>query len=257
MKVIKFSACALTTLFIFTGAAAGAVELEQARTLFYQGNQHYSEGKPELAVADYERVLSLGFESGPLYYNLGNAYFKSGSLGKAILNYLRARRLVPKDADLNSNLEYARSQIKGGQVELTRKWFTRMFFDLADSFSLDAITLLSAGLYFTLSALIVLLIVLRKFRRMLTYMCTVVLLILIICAALFFTQFWETVVHQQAVVIAQTLDSKFEPFEQATTFFTLSEGESVVIIVSKEDWVKVRRRDGKSGWVKQTGIELL
>ncbi|MFH1244966.1 MAG: tetratricopeptide repeat protein, partial [Candidatus Omnitrophota bacterium] len=68
-----------------------------AGALFSQGNGYYAQEKFDQAITAYEQELSLGRESGPLYYNLGNAYFKSGQLGRAILNYLRAERLIPAD----------------------------------------------------------------------------------------------------------------------------------------------------------------
>ncbi len=239
---------------------AGSVfcdQLNQAELLFYQGNTHYSEEKFDQTVADYEGALTLGLESGPLYYNLGNAYFKTGSLGKAILNYLRAQRLMPADADLNSNLRYAQSLIKGGRVLAQRNWLTRMFFKAARSFSLNKITLLSAGFYVILSILLILMILVKALRKIFVYTALPLLIALLFCLSLFLTQFYQTVVYRAAVVIAESADFKFEPFDEATTFFTLNEGESVTAGRAKQEWIKAKRADGKQGWVRQSDIELL
>ncbi|MBN3037894.1 MAG: tetratricopeptide repeat protein, partial [Candidatus Omnitrophica bacterium] len=134
----------LILCFVFTVACTSFAYCdgsEQARSLFYQGNAKYSEEHYEQAIENYEQVLSLGFESGPLYYNLGNSYFKKGYLGKAILNYMRAKKLMPQDADLKSNLAYAQSQIKGGKIAFRRKWFVKTFLNLAGLFSLGALTI--------------------------------------------------------------------------------------------------------------------
>jgi len=250
--VVLFLALAV----IFAGSAF-CDQLNQAELLFYQGNTHYSEEKFGEAIADYEGALTLGLESGPLYYNLGNAYFKADSLGKAILNYLRAQRLIPGDADLKSNLRYAQSLIKGGRVLARRNWLTRMFFKAAGSFSLNKITLLSAGLYAVLSILLILMILVKALRKIFVYTALPLLIALMFCSSLFLIQFYQTIVHKGAVVIAQSTDFKFEPLEGATTFFTLNEGESVIVGTAKEEWIKARRRDGKQAWVKQSDIELL
>ncbi len=246
----------LALMFLFVSGAFGN-QLNQARSLFYQGNAYYSKEEFEQAIAVYEGALTLGIESGPLYYNLGNVYFKHGSLGKAILNYLRAQRLMPRDADLTSNLDYAQSLIKGGRVVPQGNRFARMFFNQAGSFSLNGLTLISVVLYFALAILTILIIVTKRLRKALAYIAYPILVALIIFGSLFLAQFYQTVIQKQAVVIAETSDSKFEPLDGATTYFTLYEGESIVVVGSKEDWVKLRRRDGRQGWVKQPDIELL
>lgn len=256
MKIIKLGIFFSLVIFIFV-KQANPDELNDARLLFHQGNAYYSEERFEEAITYYEETLSLGFESGPLYYNLGNAYFKHDFLGKAILNYLRAKRFIPKDADLKSNLNYAQSLIKGGSVVPERKWFARIFFNAADSFSLERITLFSVTLYFILSTLIILFILIKNLRRILTCIIGAVLAFLVLYVAIFFTQFHKTIIQKQAVIIAESSDSKFEPFDDATTFFTLNEGEGVSMVASRKDWVKIKRVDGRQGWIKLKDIELL
>ncbi len=252
---IKLIILFLVMLFIFTGQ--GRCSESDARQLFYQGNIYYSKEKFEQAIIDYEKALESGFESGPLYYNLGNAYFKQGSLGKAILNYLRGRRLMPRDVDLNANLNYARSLIKGGATPSRTKWFRRIFFNLADSFSLNEITLITVALYFIGSIMIILLIVTKNSKKTLGYIAGLILALLLVSTSLFCAQFCKTIIQKQAVVIARSSNAKFEPFGSATTFFTLNEGEVVSEITSRNGWIKIKRIDGKQGWIKTSAIELL
>ena len=253
MRIIIFI---LAVLLTFAGQARSE-EAARAGSLFFQGNASYGEEDYEGAISDYEEALSLGFESGPLYYNLGNAYFKAGSLGKAILNYLRAGRLMPNDADLKANLGYAQSLIKGGAIQPERKRPARVFFKLAGFFSLDGITLLCAILYFVLCGLIISLILLENARKILIYSSAAILVILIFFTSIFIAQYDKVLVQKEAVVIAEYSDAKFEPFDAVTTFFILYEGEHIAIITSREGWVKVRRGDGRQGWVKTEDIERL
>ncbi|NQT90850.1 MAG: hypothetical protein HQ558_06310 [Candidatus Omnitrophica bacterium] len=245
------------SLLIFAGQAYCEDGDSQSRFLFFQADSDYGKGDFEEAIAGYEKILTLGLESGPLYYNLGNAYFKYGSLGKAILNYLRAQTLMPEDADLLSNLAYARSKIKGGMISQKRNWFKGIFLDMAASLGLDKLTRYTTTLYFIFSGLLILIILAARFRRPLIYISLPILVLLILSASLFAVEFDKILIQKGAVIIAEMADSKFEPFDDATTFFTLREGESVVIVATKNGWAKVRRVDGKQGWIPRPSMELL
>ena len=83
--------------------------LAAQEAFFDEGNRRYREGDYAGAVELYGRILESGVESGELHYNLGNAWFRLGELGPAILHYERARRIMPRDDDLGTNLELARS----------------------------------------------------------------------------------------------------------------------------------------------------
>ena len=98
-------------LFFSILAKSTAQDAIQLNTLFFQGNSFYQEERYSEAVKAYEQLVAMGVKSGPLYYNLGNAYFRIGTKGKAILNYERALQLLPRDADVKSNLDYARSLV--------------------------------------------------------------------------------------------------------------------------------------------------
>ena len=71
--------------------------------------QNYRKGNYQQAINDYKELLKQG-ASADIFYNLGNAYFRSGNLTQAILNYERASLLSPGNEDINFNLEFARSK---------------------------------------------------------------------------------------------------------------------------------------------------
>ena len=241
--------CSLLIATIIFGVTARADDIEKARSFFSKGNTSYSEEKFEKAIANYEEALNLGLESGPLYYNLGNAYFKHGDLGKAILNYLRAKRLIPEDADLQANLSYAQSLIKNRVAPPKISWFKNMFLKLANLFNIDKAAISAAVFYFIFSILIALALLFKKQRRIFIKSALIISAIVIICSSIFYAKYEEAIVKTKAVIIAEGTDCKFEPFISATTFFTLTEGEDVTVIASKKDWVKIRRTDGKQGWI--------
>jgi tetratricopeptide (TPR) repeat protein len=98
------------------GAAAGQEDLYQ------EGNRLYQEGDFTGALQSYQGLLEEGFESGDLHFNLGNAFFKTGELGRAILSYERALKLTPRNPDARANLELARSLTADEIEPMPRFW---------------------------------------------------------------------------------------------------------------------------------------
>ncbi|MFC1808120.1 tetratricopeptide repeat protein [Candidatus Omnitrophota bacterium] len=246
------------TIILFSFQGIGLCgESAYGRQLFYQGNAEYAQEDFRSAIEKYEQAIRLGYESGPLYYNLGNAYFKNDSLGKSILNYLRAERLMPRDADLASNLKFARSLIKGGAIPQEQAWFARMFAKFWTSFALGATASIGVIAYIILCALVVIMILYRRARRPLIYACVPVALVLALFTGAFYVNFQETAAQEHAVVLENDIESRFEPFDEATVFFTLNEGEDLVIMDSKQGWIKIKRSDGKQGWIEQEAVEAL
>jgi tetratricopeptide (TPR) repeat protein len=89
--------------------------LEEANGLFRQANEvsvrDPAAGRElyQRAVLRFERLVREGgIRNGKLFYNTGNAYFRAGDIGRAILNYRRAERYSPRDTNLRQNLAYAR-----------------------------------------------------------------------------------------------------------------------------------------------------
>src|SRR5215469_5260146 len=84
-------------LFALGVVAAGGATAESA---FDEANKLYEQGKYTEAANGYEKILQSGQVSAAVLYNLGNAFFKSGQLGRAIATYRRAQQLAPRDPDL-------------------------------------------------------------------------------------------------------------------------------------------------------------
>ena len=90
----------------------------------------------------------------------------------------------------------------------------------------------------------------RPLRKHLFYVNIALFAAFIVAISLFAARYDREFYKTEAVIIAGETDCKFEPFIGATTFFTLSEGQSVAVLMSSKDWLKIKRPDGKQGWVK-------
>ena len=85
------------TIIIILIIAAVPVIAQNIYDLVEKGNLHFMSGEYELAIKEYQAVIDSGYESAELYYNLGNAYYKSHKITLALVNYERANLLDPGD----------------------------------------------------------------------------------------------------------------------------------------------------------------
>ena len=62
---------------------------------------------------------------------------------------------------------------------------------------------------------------------------------------------------KEAVIIAEKANVKFEPGNAAVTHFTIYGGEKVILVEDKGQWLKVKRLDGKLGWIRKEELEII
>ncbi|MBL7158305.1 MAG: tetratricopeptide repeat protein [Candidatus Omnitrophica bacterium] len=223
--------------------------------LFESAGEYYKKGDYPLAIEDYEKILNSGYETGNLYYNVGNSYFKQNMIGKAIVNYKRALRLQPRDGDVRSNYKFAFSTVKRN-VFPKQKIFVLKLFDIVNkNLTTNEVTIVLSLviLIFMVNALLyVSIIPTRRF-----FVLSSVVLILIFLANAYFLYAKACLIGKEAVVIQEAPDARFEPFPRATTHFTLYEGEEILVIERMDSWCKIKRVDGKIGWVKAEAVEVI
>src|SRR5439155_17015397 len=92
----------------------------QSETDFTKANQDYAQGNFKEAISRYETLVSSGQWSVNLFYDLGNAYFRTGEFGRAILNYERALALERHHPEATANLQIARDEARA--LEMQQSW---------------------------------------------------------------------------------------------------------------------------------------
>jgi tetratricopeptide (TPR) repeat protein len=226
------------------------------QTTFYHANALYKDGQYEAAAREYEQILLAGRASGNLYFNLGNAYFKAGERGNAILNYERARHLIPADPDLAANLAYAQS-VTGTEPCAPAPWQV-VLFPLAHRVATHGLVWATSAAY----ALLLLALTAHRLwpsrPRWLVYLSTLLAVLVLVAggslAQRLVTQDWQ----RQAVVIGNgETPTRFEPAENGTVHFVLKEGSVVRITDTRESWIQVARCDGRRGWIEQKSLAEL
>lgn len=221
--------------------------------LFFQANQAYKEGRYDEAIEGYRRLVEAGNSSGHLFYNLGNAYFRSDQLGRAVLNYERARILLPRDADLKFNLDYARDQVLDAVPE-SQTFMETTFFWLKSLTHGELFWGFAVVNLFFWTVLFV-----RLFSRAeWTYYLMILFLIFWIIGGLSFGLKWhQTENDHRAVILDPEADVMAGPDSADTLLFKLHAGTIVELERSEDNWSLIRLPDKKRGWIQSKAIESI
>ena len=208
-----------------TASAAYASDPDK---LWDQANTAYINNDFPTAISLYETILSSGRQSGKLYYNLANAYFKEQEIGRAILNYNRALRLNPGNEDIRYNLQVAEKMTKD-HIDAVPEFFVKTWLsnlrNLLSSTTWAVLSLvflaamLGSALFYLLSR--------RLVRRKIGFYGTAtafLLLVLTLCFAAIDRR--EAIDRTSAVVLRDAVAVKSSPNQNSTDLFILHQSRN-------------------------------
>ena len=224
-----------------------------------EADSAYVRGEYQQAIKDYEALLKQG-ASADLYYNLGNAYYRTENITRAVLNYERALLLSPSDRDIRFNLQMARSKTIDKITPEQDMFFVTWYHSLVNMTSVDGwadIALISLALAIVLALLY--LFSERIWLRKVGFFGAIFLVVVFLLSNIFAHQQKDLLVHRRgAIVTAPAITVKSTPAKQGTDLFILHEGTKVTITDdSMKDWKGIRLADGKEGWIETRQLELI
>lgn len=246
-----------------TASAAPAGEfaaLTQADTTTkQQADSAYIREDYASAIQIYEALLQEG-EAAEVYYNLGNAYFKTDNLAKAILNYERALLLSPGNADVRANLEIARAKTVDKVVGIPEIFFVAWIKAFIDTQSVAVwarlaiasflLLLVALGLFFFAKPLT---------HRKIGFFSAIVLLLLTITFHCFASVQRDKLQNRtEAIILSPSITVRSTPSDSGTALFILHEGHKVQIRDnSMREWKEISIEDGKVGWIPASAMETI
>ncbi|RMG85056.1 MAG: hypothetical protein D6714_06705 [Bacteroidetes bacterium] len=244
------------TLFCFW-AMGNALFGQTPAQKFDAANQFYQDKNFEKAAESYESLYSEGFQSPELFYNWGNACFRLGKIGCAVLNYERALKLDPGMEDARYNLELANAARLDDFETLPpfflRKWW-RSTIRLASErvWTGIALFLFWAGM----TGLVIWLVGQSREVRKRSFIAG---LFLVLLSTAFFAVAQGRARYEkhsgEAIILVPKLELKSGPDEAATPILTLHEGTKVEILDEIGAWFKVKLPNGEQGWVPANTFE--
>ena len=257
-------------LFCLVSSAQARLSKEQAYSLFGQANQLFRQANStddskqaqklyEKAILNYEKIISDGrIQNSKLYYNLANAYFLSGNIGKAILNYRRAEKLDGSDANIQKNLAFARGKridkipLKTEKRVLHTLFFWHYDFPIKVKFILTCI-------FFAIVCIILIVMIWfgRTAGRITTALIFGVLMICFLASAVVEAQIQSNkisgVITDQQVIARQGDGQNYpESFKEP-----LHAGTEFDLLERRIGWFHIKLSDDSDAWIPDKSAELI
>jgi len=244
----------LVLLMLLPVCPVSAQSSIDSAAMFLKANESYLQGDYSTAEGLYRKILDAGINNGKLYYNLGNALFRQGKTGEAIQNYRLAQQFIPRNADLEANLGYARQKAED-RTEISSSHVLRNIVFWYDRLTIKELCLffLACNLLFW-SGLIA-----RLFLRfpVVTWLILFSLASGIIMGGTAAVRLTNEHNEPPAVIITREVPVRSGMDPESTTLFVLHDGAEVNVEKESGDWSLIRFASGKRGWVRKEQLGLV
>ncbi|MCB1194874.1 tetratricopeptide repeat protein [bacterium] len=225
--------------------------------LFDAGVNFYKNGDFSKSAQAFEQILTNGIESGEVYFNLGNAYFKLKEYGQARLMYERAKQFLPRDKDLDGNIAFLSTCLEDKVVLPPPHWLWNLFFFMGEQFTTNELCYIVAALFLIsmiVCAVTVCVSVRRNIWRILFYTglaCTVW------AGCVVAVKVKEESSDMYGVVIARETPVRWGNTDDDKVAFYLHEGTKARVRARRGEWYLITIGADKTGWIKQSGMECI
>jgi tetratricopeptide (TPR) repeat protein len=217
---------------------------------FDEANKLYEQSKFRETAEAYEHILASGKRSPVLYFNLGNAWFKSGQMGRAISAYRHALKLAPRDAEIRANLGAALRQVQGP------RWMESRLERALGRLTLNEWALLAAAALWLWLAIMTLMQWRPTLKPKLSRLSlSLAALTLLFCASAGLAFGIGGTLRLAAVVVPEATVHN-GPLDESPMAFTARDGAELRILDQKDEWLQVSTDSKRIGWIKKGDIQL-
>jgi hypothetical protein len=239
----------LRMLMILLCAFFPLIAFGQTGTDFAKANQEYAQGHFKEAIADYEALVHQGQRNANLFYDLGNAYFRTGDFGRAILNYERALALDRYHPEATANLQIARDESRALDLQPNR---LERYLRLAsiNQYSFIAAAALWLGIFG-----LVALIFARRRSAALPFLSIGCLLICVLAVWAIYTLEHGSEGRALAIVTGRDVQARLATADTANSVLALPPGSEIKILSTRGDWMYAALPNDLRGWIQSKNAE--
>jgi len=228
---------------ILCSAVSATSSFALAEGGFTKANQEYAQSHFAEAISGYEALVGAGQWSANLFYDLGNAYFRVGDFGHAVLNYERALALERHHPEAIANLQIARDEAHS--LELQQSWPERYFqFASVNQYSIAA----AIAFWFAVFAMVMLIF---ARRRSATLIATLIFCLLLSAVAIYAVYTLERGSNGSAlaIVTGKNVQARLATADTANSILALPSGSEVKILSTRGDWIYAALPNNLRGWI--------
>ena len=218
---------------------------------FAKANEDYGQGRFQEAVDGYENLIRSGHWSANLFYDLGNAWFRLGNFGEAILNYERALALDPHHPEAAANLRLARDESRA--LELKRSALERY---LGAGTPAQYSIVASIAFWLALFALTRLFYSRRRSPALLAF---IIFPIAVFAGAVYALHSLETGSKGKALAIltGKNIEARLATADNASSVLALPPGSEIKVLSQRGDWIYAALPNDLRGWIPANGAQLV
>lgn len=236
-----------------------SVSFADIKSLMEKGNEYYKNNHYQLAIDEYSKLVSDGYQGASLFYNLGNAYYRLGKVGYAILYYEKAIKLAPGDEDIKHNLQLAKLNLKDKVDALPPFFIFNIWEGLLAAFSVTGWS------YVVYIVFIILLLTLLSYffsrtitqQRLSFFTGVFILFLFFLSIALLAVKMNKEYNIKSIIIVEPSVIVKSEPNNSSKDEFQIHEGLKARLEDKVDDWIKIRLEDGKIGWISEKNARII
>lgn len=216
---------------------------------FAKANRDYSDGRFQNAVDGYDGLVKSGQWSANLFYNLGNAWFRLGNFGEAILNYERALALDAHHPEAGANLALVRDEARALELRKTRLErytgnITITQYAVATSIAFWCLLFAVTRLFFVR-------------RRSITLVSFIILALVVFAGGIFGIYSLESGPKGRtlAIVTGKKIEARLATADNASSVLALPAGSEIKILSQRGDWLYAELPNDLRGWIPANAAE--
>lgn len=244
-------------LIILLIICCSRLSAENSFSIWDEANASYDSSNFEQAVVGYNKLTKSGLNSAELQYNLGNAYYKMGIIGKSILHYERALKFKPNHKDCKHNLAIANALVVDEFETLPELIFISWWKRLVNLFSLKVWQYIS--LFFIWSSLIAWFFKrftrIRIIKKAAGIKIFLFLFIGLLSALFMYGKYAFDNNSINAIILEPSVYSKLAPNESSEDAFILHEGAKISLLEKVGSYVEIKLPDGNKAWLEYGSFE--
>ena len=238
-----------TFMVLLCSGVGIAAAFAQPDAEFTKANQEFAQGHFKEAITSYEAAVRAGQWNANLFYDLGNAYFRTHDFGRAILNYERALALDNHHPEATANLQIARDEARALELQPTK---LERYLQFA---SINQYTVAAAVAFWLGIFGIVALIFSRRRSGALT---SLSILCLLMCAmAVWAIQRLDNGSKGRAlaIVTGNDVQARLATADTANSVLALPPGSEIKILSTRGDWMYAALPNDLRGWIQTKNAE--